>query len=138
MTEPLVLAGTDGIARYNRNRWFASAKLILGEKGFDFENGDPISYGGDIYRPYDQRNDPPGRGPNDYGNEVGQGNTTDIFIGDLQAGYVINPVTNLKVFGGFTFRNFTPTESGNFVRDDNTTWFTVGLRADVFNWYFDF
>ncbi len=127
-----------GIARYNHKRWFASAKLILGEKGFDFENGDLRSYGGDIYRSYNDRNDPPGRGPNDEGNEVGQGNTTDIFIGDLQAGYLINPVTNLKIFGGFTFRNFTPTESGNFVRDDNTTWFTIGLRADVFNWYFDF
>lgn len=119
-----------GIARYNRDRWFGNAKVIFGNKGFDFDNS-TISYGGDIYIDNDFR-------PSDYGNEVGQGNGTDIFIADLQAGYVLNPVTNLQLFGGFTFRNFSPSVSGNVVREDNTTWFSVGLRANLFNWYFDF
>ncbi len=118
-----------GIARYNNKRWFGNAKLIFGEKGFDFDDG--VSWGGDIYVDNDNR-------PFDYGHEVGQGNSTDIFIADLQAGYVINPVTNLQLFGGFTYRNFSPQESGNTARDDSTTWFTVGLRASLFNWYFDF
>jgi hypothetical protein len=29
---------------------------------------------------------------------VGQGNKTTILIADLQAGYLVNPATNLKVF----------------------------------------
>ena len=119
-----------GIARYNRDRWFGNAKVIFGNKGFDFDNS-TISYGGDIYIDNDFR-------PSDFGNEVGQGNGTDIFIADLQAGYVLNPVTNLQLFGGFTFRNFTPSVSGNVALEDSTTWFSVGLRANLFNWYFDF
>jgi hypothetical protein len=119
-----------GIARYNHKRWFGNAKLIFGNKGFDFDGSD-ISYGGDIYVSNTNR-------PSDYGIEVGQGNSTDIFIADLQAGYVVNPVTNLQLFGGFTFRNFSPAQSGNVVSEDNTTWFTIGLKANLFNWYFDF
>ena len=120
-----------GIARYKNKRWFGSAKLIAGNKGFDREDEPEISYGGDIYRSYNERQ-------GDEGNEVGQGNSTDIFIADLQAGYIINPVTNLQLFGGFTFRNFSPAQSGNVVSEDNTTWFTIGLRSSLFNWYFDF
>ncbi len=121
---------TIGIARYSKNRWFANAKLIIGKKGFDFE-GSNVSYGGDIYRSYDNRF-------SDIGNDVTQGNTTDIFIGDIQAGYVLNPVSNLQLFGGFTYRSFTPSQSGNVVTEDNTTWFTIGIKSDLFNWYFDF
>lgn len=121
-----------GIARYTKDRWFGSAKLIAGKKGFDFEGDDPdISYGGDIWRSYNDR-------LSDTGNEVGQGNSTNIFIADLQGGYVLNPVTNLQIFGGLTFRNFSPDVSGNVVSEDNTTWFTIGLKSSLFNWYLDF
>ena len=118
-----------GIARYTKNRWQGSMKLILGEKGFDFNNSN-VSYGGDIYVSYNDR-------PADDGMEVGQGNTTNMFIADFQAGYMVNPTTNLRFFAGFTYRDFSPLESGNKVRDDQTTWFTMGIRSDVFNWYFD-
>lgn len=119
-----------GIARYAKNRWFGNAKLIAGKKGFDY-NGSDVSYGGNIWRSYDDR-------LSDTGNEVGQGNATNIFIADLQAGYVVNPVTNLQLFGGVTFRNFSPDQSGNVVTQDNTTWFTIGLKSNLFNWYLDF
>jgi hypothetical protein len=118
------------IARYQKDRWFASAKLIVGEKGFDFDRSS-VSYGGDIYRSYDDR-------PSNYNNEVGQGNTTNIFIGDLQAGYVLNPVTNLQLFGGFTYRSFDPSQAISSNPLKNTTWFSIGLKSDLFNWYFDF
>ena len=118
------------LARYSKNRWFGNAKVIFGEKGFDFDSSN-VSYGGDIYISYDNR-------LSDTGNEVGQGNTTNIFIGDIQAGYILNPSTNLQIFGGFTYRSFTPNQSGNIATDDNTTWFTFGVRSSLFNWYFDF
>jgi hypothetical protein len=119
-----------GIARYSKDRWFGSAKLIVGKKGFDFDGSD-ISYGGNIWRSYNDR-------PSDTGNEVGQGNATNIFVGDLQGGYVLNPSTNLQIFGGVTFRNFSPDQSGNVISQDNTTWFTIGLKSSLFNWYLDF
>ena len=119
-----------GIAQYRKDRWFGNAKLVLGKKGFDIE-GETTSYGGNIYASNDNRT-------GNTGVELLQGNKTDIFIGDIQGGYIINPSTNMKLFAGFTFRNFTPaTVSNNFTKD-NTTWFTFGLKTDVFNWYFDF
>ncbi len=120
---------TIAIARYNKNRWFGSAKFVIGKKGFDFNNSN-ISYGGDIYKSYDDR-------VSDYNNEVGQGNTSNIFIADLQGGYVVNPVHNFQLFAGFTYRDFDPVQAINSA-PNSTTWFTVGLRSEVFNWYFDF
>ncbi len=118
------------IARYNKNRWFGSMKLIVGEKGFDFANSD-ISYGGNIYRSYNDRD-------SNYGNEIGQGNTTNIFIADLQGGYILNPTTNLQLFAGLTYRSFDQLQQTSNSPMKNTTWFTVGLKSNIFNWYFDF
>ena len=89
-----------------------------------------MSYGGDIYKSYNDR-------LSDYGNSVAQGNTTNIFISEFKAGYIINPVTNLNAFAGFTYRGFSPLASAGIVQDDQTTWFTVGIKSDLFNWYFD-
>ncbi len=118
------------IARYNKGRWFGNIKLIVGEKGFDFENSD-VSYGGNIYRSYTERG-------SDYGNEIGQGNTTNLFITDVQGGYILNPVTNLQLFAGLTYRSFDQMIQTNNSPMKNTTWFTIGLKSDLFNWYFDF
>jgi len=121
-----------GIARYTKNRWFANAKLVLGEKGFDFADGiDTFSYGGNIFADNDNR-------ASDYGNEIGQGNTASVFIGDLQIGYLLNPATNLKLFGSITYRNFNPDAPTGVFDKSNSTWISFGLRTDVFNWNFDF
>lgn len=118
------------IAHYTKGRWFGDAKIVMGKKGFDIE-GDAASYGGDIYRDYNSRNA-------DFGVSVGQGNTTNIFIGDVQVGYLINPATNLKLFGGLTYRNFNPETITTNFNKTNTIWFNIGLRTDLFDWSFDF
>ena len=121
-----------GIARYTKDRWYANAKLLVGKKGFDFNNGtDTYSYGGNVFADNDNR-------LSDYGNEIGQGNTADIFIGDLQVGYLINPAINLKLFGGVNYRSFSPIEPTESFTDSNSTWITFGLKTDLFNWYFDY
>ncbi|MDP3354030.1 MAG: gliding motility protein RemB [Flavobacteriaceae bacterium] len=121
-----------GIARYTKDRWFGNAKLVLGEKGFDFNTStNQKSYGGDVFKDNDDR-------ASNYGNKIGQGNTAKIFIGDLQVGYLINPATNLKLFGGITYRNFNPDLPTNTFNKTNTAWFNIGFRTDLFNWYFDF
>jgi hypothetical protein len=120
------------IGRYHYNRWFANAKLIFGMRGLDFNNGtDNFSYGGDIYRDYNDR-------PFDTGVEVGQGLKTKTFNGNLQAGYVINPASNLKIFTDITVRNFNPEAETATTFKSNTVWFNFGIRTDLFNWYFDF
>ena len=121
------------IARYYKGRYFADAKFIYGQRGFDFNNGtDNFNYGGNIYLDYDENR------PYDTGVSIAQGNKTSILIADLQVGYLVNPANNLKVFGNVMFRNFDPTAVTASTVQSNTTWFSVGLRSDLFNWYFDY
>jgi len=120
------------IGRYHYNRWFADAKIVFGKKGFDFNNDvDDFSYGGDIYRNYNER-------PFESGVTVGQGNTTNIFHFEIQSGYVLNPTTNLKLFAYVSYRDFNPDADTAASFKNSTLWFSLGLRTDLFNWYFDF
>ena len=120
------------IGRYNYKRWQGEAKLVIGTRGFDYNDGtDNFSYGGDIYRNYNDR-------PFDTGVEVGQGIKTTSLNAEVQAAYLVNPATNLKFFAGLSFRNFNPNATTISTFESNTTWFNVGLRTDLFNWYFDF
>ncbi|GAA4314029.1 hypothetical protein GCM10023115_29140 [Pontixanthobacter gangjinensis] len=119
-----------GIARYKRDRWYGMAKLIYGKRGFDFnEKGD--YYGQDIYRNEEDR-------PFDTGVEIGQGNTTSSFFTELEAGYIVNPTTNLKLFASFIYRDFNTQVDTPANFDNSTTWINFGLRTDIFNWYFDY
>lgn len=121
------------IAHYFKGRYFADAKITFGQRGLDFNTtDDSYNYGGNIYLGYDVDR------PFDTGVSIGQGNKTTIFIADLQAGYLINPSTNMKLFGSLIFRNFNPAAETFATFKENTTWFSVGLRCDVFNWYFDY
>ncbi len=122
-----------GIARYRVGRYYADAKLTYGVRGLDFNTTDNnFNYGGDIYKNYNENR------PFDYGVKVGQGNKTNIVIADIQAGYLVNPITNLRFFTSLLYRNFNPaTETVTAVKG-STTWFSVGLRTDIFNMYFDY
>jgi len=121
------------IARYFNGRYFADAKITYGVRGLDFDTTtDSFNYGSNIYKDYDLDR------PYNSGVEIGQGNKTTVFIADLQAGYLINPSTNLKLFGSLIYRNFNPEADTATAFKENTTWFSVGLRCDIFNWYFDY
>ena len=120
------------IGRYNYKRWFADAKLIFGQRGFSFNDGvDNAYYGGNLFGNENDR-------PSDTGIEIGQGNKTSVFHGELMAGYIINPVSNLRLFANINYRNFDPTVITNTTSRTNTTWFNLGIRTDLFNWYNDF
>lgn len=121
------------IARYHKGRYFADAKMTFGVRGLDY--GSPVNaynYGSNIYLSYNDNR------PANNGVLVGQGDKTKIFIADLQAGYLVNPATNLKVFGSLIYRNFNPALETDTILKSSTTWFSVGLRCDIFNWYFDY
>ena len=119
-----------GIANYNYKRWFGTARFIYGEQGLDFE-GDTTSFGGNIFTSEDNR-------PSENGIELLQGNRTTTFFADIQFGYLINPATNLKIFGNFLYRNFDPEATSANTFRNNTTWFNIGFRTDLFNWYNDY
>ncbi|CAM4210731.1 gliding motility protein RemB [Gillisia hiemivivida] len=121
-----------GIARYRKDRIFGSAKVIYGKRGFDFDDGsDDRYYGGNIYRSERDR-------AFEDGVKIGQGNTTTTLFSEVEAGYIINPVTNLKVFGSLIYRNFNPQVNTDLIFKENTVWFNVGLRTDIFNWYYEY
>ncbi len=120
------------IGRYNYRRWYGDAKVIFGKRGFDFNTAeDSFFYGGDIYGNERNRNA-------NTGIEVAQGNQVNVFQFDLQAGYVVNPTTNLRLFTNFTIRNFNPQAITENTVESNTAWFNIGIRTDVFNFYNDF
>lgn len=121
------------IARYQKGRIYGDAKLVVAKRGFDFNTPqDSLNYGNNIYI---SEND---RRVSDNGNKVGQGNTTDFLHGELQLGYLINPATNLKVYGSVIFRDFKPLVDTETVFKNQTTWVNFGIRTDLFNWYYDF
>jgi hypothetical protein len=119
-----------GIVRYKKERWSFGGKLILGVKGFDFED-EEVSFGGNIYQSYEDRY-------RDTGNRLAQGNTAVILVADAQGNYLLNPSNNLNVFAGFTYRKFHLKAARVSFPEGNTAWFSAGIRADLFNWYFDF
>lgn len=115
------------ISKYAKERWAANFKLIYGIKGFD---PDDLNYGEDIYKSYETR-------VQDYDNYIGQGVRTSVLNTDLQVSYLINPITDLKLFTGVVYRNFLPETTTTGVEKDQTTWFTFGVKVDLFNWYLD-
>ncbi|MCG9971541.1 gliding motility protein RemB [Christiangramia crocea] len=121
-----------GIARYKRDRWYGSTKIIYGKRGFDFTDfGSKSNYGQNIYRTEEDR-------PMETGVEIGQGNTTNSFYTELEAGYIVNPTTNLKLFASFIYRDFNPQTNTPANFENSTAWINFGLRTDIFNWYFDY
>ncbi|MFT4669199.1 MAG: hypothetical protein ACI9HJ_000771 [Ulvibacter sp.] len=120
------------IARYDYGRIFADAKFIFAKRGFEFNTSeDSFFYGGSIYGSEDNRE-------NDNGYEVAGGNTAKFFHMELQGGYIINPATNLKVYGSLIYRDLNPNQDTETVFKSQTTWVNFGIRTDLFNWYNDF
>ena len=121
------------IGRYSKGRLYADAKFTVGVRGLDFNASENnANYGSNIYLSYDENR------PLDVGVKIGQGNKTHVMIADVQAGYLVNPSTNLRFFASFIYRNFDPMADTATFSKDSTAWFSVGLRSDVFNWYFDY
>ncbi len=119
------------IGRYNYKRWFGEAKFITGIRGLDFNtDDDAFSYGGNVFASENER-------PFQTGVEIGQGNKVNVLNASLQAGYLINPASNLKIFANINYRSFNPEATTISTFNNNSVWFNFGVRTDLFNWYFD-
>ncbi len=119
------------IARYRRDRWYGDAKFIVAKRGLELNEDNTPFYGGNIYGTEDDR-------LSDDGNELGQGNATDFFHAELEAGYLINPTTNLKAYASVIYRDFNPDINNALNSSASTVWVNFGVRTDLFNWYYDY
>ena len=118
------------IARYRTDRWYGTARIIYGQRGFEGDIDDVFFGGNDLFGSEDNR-------PSDNGIELLQGNRVNSLYADLEVGYLINPVTNLKAFINPIYRDFSAEMQTDTVFDTSTLWVNIGFRTDLFNWYFD-
>ncbi len=134
------------IINYRKQRWTARAQLMIAKYGGKII-GDQTSYGNDVYmstgdfaeesgvqhvgigRP-DRDNDGV---LDEFGMEMYQGNLTDVKYFQLNFGYIINPATNFKIDIGIRKRDLT-----NELAEVNTLLYTISLKTDLFNHYYDF
>jgi hypothetical protein len=113
--------------RYNYKRWSANIKFLVAKYGGDIE-GDNTNYGSDILTSYSEGD------RNEYGNEVAQGNTSSLQIFDVRVGYLINPLTNMKLELGVFNRSTTSL----YAEDTSTNYLFFAFKTDLRNLYFDF
>ncbi len=119
------------ITRYRKDRLYGHAKFIFGERGFETNaEGDPY-FGSDLLGDERLR-------IADEGIEIGQGNRGNSYYGELEAGFIVNPTTNLKVYLNLIHRKFDVSQNTALNFDRNTTWLNLGFRTDIFNWYYDY
>ena len=125
------------MADYKWKRFVIDAKLISAKYGGQISDS-PISYGSDLYmttgnfaQEANLINIGTGR-PSDNGIEMFQGNLTTIKSGSFNFAYIINPLTNLKINLGVTFRSFN-----DDYKNLETKFINFGIKSDLFNNYYD-
>ena len=113
------------IISYRKERIFGQFKYLDIIYGSDYLN-DSISFGSDIYADYNNR-------PFDYGVAMYNGNKTDVNFMQFKIGYILNPITNLKV----EF-NLVKRKQSSDLYNQNTDYYSISLVSDLFNHYYDF
>jgi len=105
----------------------AEVMVNIAQVGYDYDSiGNPANYGNNVLLSYDSRE-------LEYGNETGQGLTTDMTHISFRTWYVINPAYNLALQGGVRIRN-----TKNRIGTSNTTFYFLGITTSLTNRYLDF
>ncbi len=116
-------------AKYTHKRLAFMAEFMWAKKGFDIIGEG--SYGGDIYRDYEDR-------VSNFNNDLLQGNETTITYIEGKASYLINPQTNFIAELGIAMRNQTPTILNAGIEERKDVLLSFGLKTDLFPRYYDF
>ena len=111
------------IIKYSFKRLFAEYKFNYILYGADSAN---INYGKNIFLSYVNH-------PKDYDNFVGQGIKTHVIYNDFRISYLINPQTNFNISMGVSYRY-----QSSDIAENKTTYFYIGLRTSLHNFYYDF
>ncbi|MDZ7742784.1 MAG: hypothetical protein U5Q03_13850 [Bacteroidota bacterium] len=112
-----------GRFQYHYKRFYLDYKILFAVYG---EDEDGLNYGKNIFEDYDTH-------AKDYDNFVGQGLRTNITCNDIRLSYLINPSYNLNFSIGYINRM-----QKNELANNNMSYFYVGLRTSVGNYYYDF
>ena len=115
--------------QYRKGRFFAHNTFIIGKKGFDFPS-DTLAYGGDIYH-YGASN------IHRENNYTLQGNLGQLAFNKFEAGYIVNPVTNLKLFGGFIYRKTSIEQPTKTVKNETSKYIYFGIKTHLWNDHYD-
>ena len=113
------------ILHYRKDRLDMQVKYLNIIYGSDYI-GDTISYGNNIYADYNNRS-------SDFGIEMYNGNKTNVDYTQINIGYILNPSTNLKIDFSLVSRKLS-SEAHNY----NTLFYSISLKSDLFNHYYDF
>lgn len=111
------------VLRYRKNNWLFEGKFIYANYGLDTNN---VSYGGDIYRSYLQRD-------REYGHGMAQGLNTNLYLWQFRVEYVLNAFWDFRILGGFTSR----VEQSTRFRNEEL-YFFFGISSDLTRPFDDF
>ena len=84
------------------------------------------NYGSDIFTSYNENF-------KELGNDIAQGNTSNLKIIDIRVGYIVNPKTNMKIELGIINRSLN---DRNTSTDNQYLFFS--FKTDLQNFYYDF
>lgn len=114
---------TLGLLNYSFKKFDFQGQLLYANYGLD---GTGENYGKDIFKDYTTR-------VANYGNHIGQGLSTDLYMIQGKVAYLLNPKYNLKLELAGTYR-----QEKNSQWNNKTNWVTFGLRSSFRNIYYDF
>jgi hypothetical protein len=110
---------------YRLNRVHIKFKYLNVIYGADYLN-DTISYGNNIYSDYNDRS-------SDFGIDMYNGNETNIDYYQINLSYILNPSTNSIIDFSLVNRSLS-----NEISSYNTLFYSISLKSDLFNYYYDF
>lgn len=109
--------------RYQTEKWRISTQFVWSNYGTD---KDGISYGGNLYQPYQNR-------VGSFYHSIGQGVKNVLLYNDLKFTYIINPNINLELDLGYRHRSNT---TKNDQQMSNLVYFSI--RTKLWNRYTDY
>ncbi|HEY6977268.1 MAG TPA: hypothetical protein VH396_13320 [Chitinophagaceae bacterium] len=112
------------MAEYTYKTWRFRFESFVANYGADSTRS--INYGHDIFKPTDTHSVTDNV-------TIGEGLSTNIFYADFKIAYVLNPVTNMRIETGFTFRN----EKNSIVTYKDRI-FYIGIRMSFRRIGYDF
>ena len=110
---------------YRLNRVHIKFKYLNVIYGADYLD-DTISYGNNIYSDYNDRS-------SDFGIDMYNGNETNIDYYQINLSYILNPSTNSIIDFSLVNRMLS-----NEISSYNTLFYSISLKSDLFNYYYDF
>ncbi len=110
--------------QYRYKRFYLTNLLTYAKKGFDYD--DTYHYGGDLNNyiyPEDKSND----------HYTLQGNLGTLTQNKFEAGYLLNPAIQLKIFGGAIYRKTSIDQEIPLIKNETSKYIYFGIKTHLWN-----